>query len=138
MAKAMPSATAAAQKWVNNLGAATAAYTAGVQAVTQAPGQAAAAAAPQYVAGVQANVQKYAQNSAAVSLQSWQQSAISKGAPRLATGATAAQTKVQAAFSALFPAISQAVASLPARGNLDQNIARSAAFQRAMAAYQKP
>lgn len=138
MAKAMPNPQAAATKWVNNLGAAGSAYTAGIQAVTQAPGQAAAAAADRYVAGVTANVPKYAANSAAVSLASWQQSSITKGAPRLASGATAAQTKVQAAFTALFPAIAQAVGSLPPRGNLDQNIARSAAFQRAMAAYQKP
>lgn len=135
MAKAMPSAASAAQKWANNLGAATTAYTAGVQAVTAAPGQAAAAAVDRYISGTQAGAQKFAQRSAAVSLSAWQQAAINKGAPRLASGATAAQSKMQTAFTSLFPAIQQAVASLPPRGSLDQNIARSGAFQRAMAAY---
>ena len=135
MAKAMPSAAAAAQKWANNLGAATTAYTAGIQAVNAAPGAAAAAAVDRYISGTQASAQKFAQKSAAVSLSAWQQAAVNKGAPRLASGAQAAQNKMQAAFTTLFPAIQQAVASLPARGSLDQNIARSAAFQRAMAAY---
>ena len=135
MAKAMPTPAAAAQKWANNLGAATAAYTAGVQAVTAAPGQAAAAAVDRYISGTQAAAQKFATKSAAVSLTSWQQSAINKGAPRLATGATAAQAKFTAALTSLFPAISQAVASLPPKGNLQQNIARSVAFQTAMANY---
>jgi hypothetical protein len=135
VAKAMPTPAAAAQKWANNLGAATAAYTAGVQAVTSAPGQAAAAAVDRYISGTQAGAQKFAAKSAAVSLTSWQQSAINKGAPRLATGAAAAQPKFTAALTQLFPAIQQAVASLPPKGNLQQNIARSVAFQTAMANY---
>ena len=137
MAKAMPTPAAAAAKWSQNLGAAVNAYTAGVQAVTNAPGAAAAAASDRYVAGVQQNVQKFVQNSQAVSLQSWQQAAVNKGAQRLASGATAAESKVQTVFTSLFPYISHAVGSLPARGNLDQNIARSAAFQRAIANYRK-
>lgn len=137
MAKAMPNPTAAAQKWSQNLGAATTAYTAGVQAVTSPPGAAAAAAADRYVAGVQAGVPKFVANSQAVSLQAWQQAAVNKGAQRLASGATAAEPKMAAVFNSLFPFIGQVVGSLPARGNLDQNIARSAAFQRAMANYKK-
>ena len=135
MAKALPTPAAAAQKWANNLGAATAAYTAGIQAVTTAPGQAAAAAVDRYISGTQAGAQKFATKSAAVSLTSWQQSSINKGAPRLATGATAAQAKFTSALTQLFPAIAQAVASLPPKGNLQQNIARSVAFQTAMANY---
>ena len=135
MAKALPTPAAAAQKWANNLGAATAAYTAGIQAVTTAPGQAAAAAVDRYISGTQASAPKFAAKSAAVSLTSWQQSAINKGAPRLATGATAAQAKFTSALTQLFPAIAQAVASLPPKGNLQQNIARSVAFQTAMANY---
>lgn len=138
MAKAMPSPQAAAQSWANNLGAAVNKYTAGVQAVTQAPGAAAAAAVDRWIAGVQAGQQAFVTNSNAVTLQAWQSAAVNKGAPRLASGATAAQTKVQTAFTSLFPYIAQTVGSLPARGNLDQNIARSSAFQRAMAAYVKP
>lgn len=131
----MPTPANAAAKWSQNLGAATARYTAGVQAVTNAPGAAAAAAADRWIAGVQASQQKFITRSQAVSLQQWQQAAVNKGAQRLASGASAAEPKMQSVFTSLFPFIAQAVASLPARGTLDQNIARSAAFQRAMAQY---
>lgn len=133
----MPTPASAAQKWAQNLGAATNRYTAGVQAVTTAPGQLAAAAVDRYVAGVQAGTQKFVQNSQAVSLQAWQSAAVNKGAQRLASGATAAEPKMATVFNTLFPFIAQVVGSLPARGTLDQNIARSAAFQRAMASYRK-
>lgn len=69
MAKAMPTPAAAATKWATNLGAATNAYTAGVQAVQTAPGASAAAAADRYVAGVQASLQKFINRSQAVTLQ---------------------------------------------------------------------
>jgi hypothetical protein len=133
----MPSAADAAAKWSQNLGASVNRYTAGVQAVTQAPGAAAAAAVDRYVAGVQAGTQKFVANSQAVTLGQWQQAAVNKGAQRLASGATAAQPKMASVFNSLFPFIAQTVGSLPARGSLDQNIARSAAFQRAMANYKK-
>lgn len=137
MAKAMQSPTAVAQKWATAMQGAGTAYTAGVQAVTEAPGQAAAAAAPLWAQNTVAAQPKFAANSAAVSLQSWQNSAVQKGAPRLATGATAAQPKFQTAMASVLPYISQVVGSLPARGTLDQNIQRSVAFQRGMAAYKK-
>ena len=137
MAKAMPDPTAAAAKWAQNLGAASQAYTAGVQAVQTAPGAQAAAASDRYIAGVQANVQKFKANVGAVSLGEWQAAAVNKGAQRLASGATAAQDKVGNVFSQLFPFISQVRGSLGPRGDLEQNIARSANFQRAMAKFQK-
>lgn len=133
MAKALPNPSDAAQKWATNLGAATTAYTAGVQAVTQAPGMAASNASDRYLAGIQANLAKYKSNSAAVTLGDWQAAAINKGAPRLASGATQAQPKVANALTQLFPFIDQVRNSLPARGELEQNIQRSAAFQRGMA-----
>lgn len=131
----MPTPQQAAQNWANNLGSAVNKYTAGVQAVTTSPGQLAAAAADRWIAGVQNAQQKFVNKSQAVTLSAWQQAAVNKGAQRLASGATAAQPKMQGVFTNLFPFIAQTVASLPARGTLDQNIARSAAFQRAMANY---
>lgn len=132
MAKAMPNPADAAQKWAQNLGAAGTAYTAGVQAVQQAPGQLAANASDRYLAGVQAGVTKFKANTAAVSLADWQNAAVTKGAPRLATGATAAQPKFANVLTQLFPYIEQVRNSLPPRGDIEQNIARSAAFQRGM------
>src|SRR5579872_5071757 len=125
MAKAMPDPATAAAKWAQNLGAAGQAYTAGVQAVTQDPGVAAAAASDRYVAGVQANVNKFRTN-VVTGLANWQQAAVNKGAPRLATGAQAASDKVATVFGQLFPYIAQVRGSLPQRGDLEANIARSA------------
>lgn len=122
--------TAAAQMWAQRLGAATQAYTDGVNGVQVAPGQLAAAAGDRWIANTQAALPRFKANSAAVQLGSWQQSAISKGAPRLASGAQAAQPKVEQVFGKLFPAIRSAVQSLPPRGTIDQNIERSAQFAR--------
>lgn len=135
MARAMPNAADAAAKWAQNLGAAGTAYTSGVQAVQTAPGQQAAAASDRYIAGVQANVGKFKANVGAVSLADWQNAAVNKGAPRLATGATAAQPKMATVLGQLFPYIEQVRNSLPQRGDLEQNIARSAAFQRGMSKF---
>jgi hypothetical protein len=135
MAKSMPNAADAAAKWAQNLGAAGTAYTAGVQAVQTAPGQQAAAASDRYIAGVQANVGKFKANVGSVSLADWQNAAVNKGAPRLATGATAAQPKMATVLGQLFPYIEQVRNSLPSRGDLEQNIARSAAFQRGMSKF---
>lgn len=132
---ALPSPTDAAARWAQNLGASQTKYTAGVQAVTTSPGQLAAAAADRYIAGVQASLPKFQANSAAVTLQAWQQAAVNKGAPRLATGAQQAQQKMGTVFTTLFPFIEQVRTSLPPRGDLEQNIARSAAFQRGMARF---
>ena len=120
--------TQAAQNWASRLGGATQAYTDGVNGVKVAPGQLAAAAGDRWIANTQAALPRFKSNSAAVSLNSWQQSAIDKGAPRLGSGATAAQPKVEMVFAKLFPAIRNAVGSLPARGDINQNIERSRQF----------
>lgn len=129
---AMPSPAEAAAKWATALPAAQQRYVDGINAVNVAPGQLAARAAPTWAANTAAAQSKFARNSAAVSLQSWQQAATTKGAQRLSSGAQAAQSKVEATFAKLFPAIQSAVSSLPPRGDLEANIARSAAFARAM------
>lgn len=134
---AMPSPADAATKWAQNLGAAQTRYTDGVKSVTTAPNALAAAAADRYLSGVQQSMPKYVANNQAVTLQSWIAATTGKGAQRLASGATAAQPKMAQVFTSLFPYISQVQSSLPPRGDLEQNIARSAAFQRGMARYVK-
>lgn len=135
---AMPSANDAAQKWATSMAGAGPAYAAGVAAVSTAPGAAAARNQQGYLAGIQANVAKWARNTSAVSLQAWQAQTTTVGAPRLASGAAAAQGKTEAAYAKLFPIIANTVANLPARGTIEQNIARSATFARALnAAYSK-
>lgn len=132
---AMPTAAEAAQKWATALPAAQQRYVDGVNAVTVAPGALAARAAPVWAANTAAAQAKFARNSAAVSLQAWQQATATKGAQRLSSGAQAAQSKVEAAFSRLFPVIASAVSALPPRGDIEANIARSAQFARTMNKY---
>lgn len=132
---AMPDAATAAQRWVQNFGASGAKWAAGVQSVTVAPGALAARAKNLWAQNTAAAVDRYAANSAKVSLQDWQSQTINKGQGRLASGAQAAQSKVEGAFARLFPHIQATVNSLPPRGDLEANIARSAAFARGMAKY---
>lgn len=132
MAKNMASASDAATRWQQNFGAAGPRWAAGIQAVTVAPGQAAAAASDRYLTGVQANVQKFAAKVAAVPLGTWQQVSIQKGQGRLASGAQAGMPKYEAAIAKVLAAEKSIIASLPPRGTVEQNIQRSSQFQLAL------
>lgn len=132
MARAIPSAADAAQRWSQGFGAAGQRWADGIEAVTVAPGQLAAAALPRYLAGVQSNAQKWAARSAGVTLAQWKQQAVAKGQARLATGAQAGMAKYQARIQAVLDAEKSIIAGLPPRGTVEQNIQRSSAFQLAM------
>lgn len=132
MARNMPSAADAAAKWQQNFGAAGPAWAAGIEAVTVAPGQAAAAAQDRYLLGVQTNVSKWATKTAAVPLATWKTVSVQKGQSRLASGAQAGLAKYQTAIQKVLDAEKSIVASLPPRGTVEQNIQRSSAFQLAM------
>jgi hypothetical protein len=130
-----------AAKWAANLGAATQSMQDGVNAVQTAPTQLAAARADAYVQGVQAAVnsgswQKGLQN---VSLQSWQQSMIQKGIPRVASGASQAKGKFGNFMSKLLPYQQNLHAQLSAtpRGDLQQNIQRMIMWANGMSQFSK-
>jgi hypothetical protein len=123
-----------AASWAAKMAAAGPRMQAGAQAVTTPPGQAAAAQKDAYLNGVNASVNLWAQKVAAVSTADWQNAYITKGLPRVASGAAAAQPKFATVLAKILSAEKSIVSSLPARGGLENNIARSAAFQRAMAA----
>lgn len=93
---------AIADKWATAMGSAGTAYEAGVNGVQTAPGALAAAASAKYLAGVQANITKFEQNSLSVPLQDWKTATITKGSPRLSSGAIAAKPKVAAFMAAFF------------------------------------
>ena len=126
-----------AAHWAQQLGASGAKITAGIQAVTTAPGQAAARQKAVWVQNTTAAADKFAAHSAAVSLSDWQNAAINKGVPRIATGATASQAKFAAFMGKLLPYINSGRGSLPARGNLDQNIARMTQWARYMSQFKR-
>lgn len=117
-----------AQKWANNLSAAGPSIQAGVQAVTTAPGVAAAQQKAVWIAQLTANADKWARNVSAVSLQTWQQDMINKGLPRIATGAQAAIPKMTLFMQQWLPYVNQGVQSLPPRGTIQQNIQRAVAM----------
>jgi hypothetical protein len=125
-----------AANWANRLGASTDKMQMGAQAVSVAPGQAAARQKAVWAQNVAASQNKWATNVAAVSLSSWQGSYIEKGLPRVSTGAQSAVPKMTGFFAKLLPAIATAKASLPPRGTYDQNKARAAAWMDKMHALQ--
>lgn len=129
------SAQDVATRWSQRLAGSTDKITQGVQSVTVAPGQAAARQKAVYVSQVQAQADKWARNTAAVPLGDWQSAMINKGAPRIASGAQAAEPKFAQFMGKLLPFIDTAVASLPARGNLEANISRMDSFARKMATF---
>lgn len=127
----------AAARWAAGLSGAAQKITDGVNAVTVPPGQLAARQKAVYTANVAAAADRWAKNVAGVSLGDWQRAMIEKGAPRIASGAQAAQPKFAAFMSKLLPFIATGKSQLPPRGNFDQNIARLTAWARYMHGFSK-
>lgn len=92
-----------AQKWAQRTSGAAQDYAAGVQRVTQSPGQAAAAKRAKWEAGVRESADKWQRRVAAVSLGDWQRKTMEVGAPRFAQGAQANMDKMQAFASEFLP-----------------------------------
>lgn len=121
-----------AQAWVAGLSGKTSKMTAGAQAVTVAPGQAAARQAQVWLANTQAAAARWQSRVAAVSLSDWQTAYVNKGVPRIASGAQAAQGKFAQVMTTLLPHIERVRAGLPPRGTVDQNIQRAVAMMQGM------
>lgn len=117
----MQDANTIATNWSNRLGQSTSKITAGVDAVSVAPGVAAARQADVWAANVAAAKQKWQRRVQSVSLADWQNAMKNKGVPRIATGATAAEPKFAAFMSQLIPHINSGLTKLPARGSYEQN-----------------
>lgn len=128
-----------AQKWVQNLSAATSAIQAGVQGVTVAPTMLAAQAVDRMVAGVQraAASGKTQRALEAVGLNAWQTATLQKGLPRIATGAQQATTKFQNFMSQLLPFQASGLSQLPQRGDLNQNLQRMMSWAQYMSTFKK-
>ena len=135
MAKAMPSASAAAAKWKQNTAAAGQSYKDGIDSVTESPMEQAAEAADRMLAGlteavadgrVQAGLRR-------VSLSEWKQRAKDLGAQRLAQGAAASEDRTRAAMEENFRDIAAVRDSLPPRGTLAENVERARLFAMGMA-----
>lgn len=135
----VPTPQQAAENWVRGMQAAGEKIRQGAMRVTEAPGPKAAAAVDHWQAQVsgQKARDKYVASLQAQTLSGWQNSLIQKGLPRISAGATQAQPKMQAFQAEFFPFLENALRSLPARGDLETNLARAATLARALAQFRR-
>lgn len=129
----------ATSKWLSNISAASERMQAGAMAVQTAPGQLAAQAADKWLARVTAAKNKFATNVGAVSLQSWQNSYVNVGIPRVAQGAQAKQAKFTNFMSQFLPYLSAGLATIDKMPSttLEDGIARATAMIRYNAKFQR-
>lgn len=135
MAAKDPATTA--QLWATRLAASAPQIEAGVRGVTAAPGAKAAAAVDLWIANVTAARDKFIRNAGAVTLQQWQDAMITKGIPRVASGAQAAIGKATNFYTQFLPFVenvAQQVRAMP-KGNLEAGIARATAQIRGNAGF---
>lgn len=130
-----------AQKWATNTANSTQAFKDGVNGVQTSPTAAAAQAQDRYLSGVQQAVSsgKWAAKLNAVTLDSWKQSMLSKGAARISGGVQAAIPAMTAFMTNWLPlqaTLSANVARMP-KGNLADSIARAQYAITYNAAYSK-
>lgn len=105
---------AGTQKWVSRLSGATADVTAGVNAVTESPGQAAVKQADAYLAGIQAAFEKWKRNTSRVTVDQWKTAMINIGIPRIASGAQQKQGKMAAFAAEFYPHLDRGMAQIAA------------------------
>ena len=131
--------TTVATKWSRNLAAATQTITDGVNAVTQAPGAKAAANVTAWITRLQAAQDKWVRNTSAVTLQQWQSAMITKGIPRVSSGATAALPKMTQFMQQFLPFVEQGAQQVRAMPNatIEDGIARAVAQIRYNATFVK-
>jgi len=126
-------------KWKSRLDGAIDQISTGVDRVTEAPGEKAAAAADKFRAKINQSIEdgSWQRGVASVTLPEWKKAMKEKGIPRIRDGTRAAQPKMEKFAAALFPAIESAQRELEDMPSvsLEENIARSAAFQRKMAQF---
>ena len=116
---AMKNANAVAQKWRDRLQNASEEMKAGVQSVTQAPGQLAAQKADVMKARLMdaLNSGKWQRKVSAVSLADWQQAMLNVGIPRVATGAAEKVAKVEKFMTKFLPFVDNVKKQIAAMPN---------------------
>jgi len=130
---------AAQTKWLNRLSGASQDVINGVNGVSVAPGQLAAAQQQKWLANVQAAADKWKRNTGAVSLEQWRQYMLNVGVPRIAQGAQAKQAKYGNFAAQFFPHLEAGIAkvkSMPST-TLEDNINRAVAMMRHNAQFKR-
>ena len=127
---AIKSAEQVAEKWARNMSTAGETMREGVMAVTEAPSAKAVTQQNVMLTNFTEAITsgRWRARMQAVSLEDWRKAFIDKGISRATANAGAAKPKVAAFLQDFLPFVAQGVASLPARGNFDQNITRMVAM----------
>lgn len=129
-----------ADRWSTGLGQASQKISDGVDAVSQAPAQAAIKNKAKMVQNFTAAVNsgKWETNLGKISLQDWQQAMKTKGIPRIASGAQAANGKMALFAAKLLPfqqTLQNKVKTMP-NMTLQDNIARMTTWVTGMSTFQ--
>ncbi len=124
------------EKWGRNLGTAGQDIKDGVNALSVAPGEAAAAAQDRMLANLIESIQsgRWAQAVSGVSLADWKTAMIEKGIPRLSQGIAGAKRNKVAEITELLANVDAAAAAanqIP-KGDINASMARANAFMLAM------
>jgi len=130
-----------AEKWVRRTQAASQDMVNGVNAVTTNPAQQAIAKEAKLLNNVTEAITsgKWRRGMAAVTLEGWKQAMIQKGAPRVAAGAQAAQTKSEQFYAELLPyqdSLKSKLASMPDM-TLQDNIQRAVTWMSDMSKFRR-
>jgi len=138
---ARKTAAQVAEKWSRRLKQSTADIEAGIQAVSEAPTQKAAAKIDKMRARLIDAIDsgKVERGLNRVTLEEWKQKALRKGVPRIAQGADEAAPKVQAFMGELLPHIDSVKAQIESMPDLtlEDNLNRMVAFARGMSEFRR-
>lgn len=126
-----------AARWAQNLAGSTQKIKDGINAVTVAPGQAAARQVDVWANNTMSAKDKWKARVASVSLADWQAAAAGRGVDRIGSGAQAAIPKFQSFMTQFMPFVQAGRNNLPPRGTLDQNINRAVAMMRHNATFKR-
>ena len=133
-AKVRVSPQQGATNWQNRFGGSGEAYRAGVNAVQEAPNQAAARALPRWIESVtsQKVKDKYVAKNNAVTLEQWKKNASEIGAGRLSSGAQKGVSKMQAFATSFYPFLDAGLAKISSMPNvtLEDRVNRAVAMMR--------
>jgi hypothetical protein len=125
-----------AEKWARRLKGAGTDIQNGIKRVTTAPGVKAAAQVQAMRNNLNARIDDgtWGRRTAAVSLNDWQQAALTKGVQRISQGVDGAGAKVTEMAGKLLAAVDQSVAVVDRtpRGDLSTNIGRAVTFMTEM------
>lgn len=130
---------AVADKWASRVQGSTQEVINGVNAVTQAPGAAAAAQADLWLAKVTASKDKWRNNVGKVTLSEWKDKMLNVGVGRIAAGAQANKPKMAAFMTQFLPHVEAGAAmvkSMP-KMTLEDSVQRAAAMIRHNASFKR-